>query len=73
MESIAPLGSIPGPARINRRLPDSGDEHDRDLERDARTNDPKGRERHEDDESESKPHHHGGRNPRLGKHLDLDA
>ncbi|HKI46077.1 MAG TPA: hypothetical protein VKA08_12165 [Balneolales bacterium] len=79
MEPLQPLRSIPGPRDINRNLPDAADERDKDLERDAQTNDPEKREKNKDhqkdyEESGGKPkHHHGGANPNLGKNVDLDV
>jgi hypothetical protein len=78
MEPLQPLRSIPGPRNINRNLPDAADERDKDLERDAHTNDPKKKESnkdHSDDYGEysGKPRHHGGADPNLGNHLDLDV
>lgn len=82
MEPLEPLRVIPGPGRINRRLPDGAEQYDKDLERDARTNDPKKREQDKEHSSDQdndngdsggKPRHHGGADPNLGKHLDLDG
>ena len=78
MEPLQPLRYIPEPRNIDRHLPDAADERDKDLERDAHTNDPKKRKQdkdHQKDYEESggeSKHHHGGANPNLGKNLDLD-